>query len=629
MVGGTRTRGAGIGKLSMNSQGKISSGSICAFCIAVHIIFDLMNPNPSFKVKSLRRVKMVIGIFLCCFFLNPRLQAQATERFRQNQTYDLPSLIEEYQKLDAAYEEAKLITLGQTDVGKDLHLFLIDRKKQFNPIQNKADKRVFLLINNGIHPGEPCGVDASLKFAHELLSNKKYSEILQDVVVGIIPMYNVGGGLNRACCSRANQNGPIEAGFRGNGRNLDLNRDFIKADAKNTWLLQNVVVKWDPDVFIDTHTSNGADYQYDMTLISSQSDKLFPLLGKYQRTTLDPAIFAKMEKKGFPMSPYVHSLKQIPDSGIYDFLETPRYSTGYTALFNAFSFVSEAHMLKSFEARVLATHALLHSLVETCSENRLQILSTRQSTQKILSTAKQFPLHWQLDTNVFETITFKGYEAKYKKSEVTGAERLYYDQKKPYEKNIKYYNRYFFDKEAAAPSFYVLPQVWWQVADRLKNNGVQLVPLERDTNMLLEVSYIKDYKSLNRPYEGHYLHYDVEVSKEEQLIDLYKGDYLIPVNQFSNRFIVETLEPEGEDSFFAWNFFDEILQQKEWYSSYVFEDVAAKLLVEDPEIKKAFEEKKSSDSEFANNPKAQLFFIYKQSDYYEKSHLRYPVYRVR
>ena len=554
--------------------------------------------------------------------------SQPVERFRQNQSYDLPSLIEEYQKLDEQYESAKLISLGKTDVGKDLHLFVIDALGKFNPIANKADKRLFLLVNNGIHPGESCGVDASLKFANELLSDKKYRENLANVVVGIIPMYNVGGGLSRACCSRANQNGPEEAGFRGNGRNLDLKRDFIKADAKSTWLLQRAMVKWDPDVFIDTHTSNGADYQYTMTLISSQAEKMFPLLGKYQKATLDPAIFSKMEEKGWPMQRYVHTLKQVPDSGIYDFLETPRYSSGYTALFNTFSFVSEAHMLKPFEDRVLSTHALLHSLVEVMAENRLQIFSTRQSTQKIISTAKQFPINWQLDTAVFKEIDFKGYAAKYKKSEVTGEDRLYYDRKDPYEKKIKYYDTYFFDKEVAAPSYYIIPQVWWQVLDHLRNNGVQMVPLERDTNLILEAYYIKDYESLKRPYEGHYLHYNVEVEKKTMLIDLFKGDYMIPVNQFSNRYIVETLEPEGGDSFFAWNFFDEILQQKEWYSSYVFEDVAAQLLKDDPVIRKAFEDKRASDPEFAKNPRAQLLFIYKQSEFYEKSYLRYPVYRL-
>jgi hypothetical protein len=140
--------------------------------------------------------------------------------------------------------------------------------------------------------------------------------------------------------------------------------------------------------------------------------------------------------------------------------------------------------------------------------------------------------------------------------------------------------------------------------------------------------YIKDYKTASAPYEGHYIHSAVQVNPVKQSIQFYKGDYLVYVNQPQNRYIVETLEPQGTDSFFNWNFFDSILGQKEHYSAYVFEDTAAQLLKDDPELKKLLEQEKAKNPDLAKSAAAQLQFVYKNSAYYEKTHLRYPVGRL-
>jgi len=566
---------------------------------------------------------LLLGIFLFHF---SSLIAQPFERFKQNQTYDHQSLIEEYKKLESQYEEGKLLSIGKTDVGKDLHVFLINSEKEFDAQKLAEGNKTIVLINNAIHPGEPCGVDASLKLAWQLLLEKpKY---LEKVVVAIIPMYNVGGGLNRACCSRANQNGPEEAGFRGNARNLDLNRDFIKADAQNTWAFQRIYQALDPDVFVDTHTSNGADYPYIMTLIATQHNKLHPLLGEYQKSEFEPGLYRKMQEKDYNLSPYVHTIASVPDSGILEYLETPRYSTGYTAQFHSFGFVTEAHMLKTFEERVLATYHMLEAILEYSSDNSERIQMLRNAARNQSMSQIDFPLRYNLDRQRWSTFMFHGYAAKYKKSEITGADRLYYDKNESYYKAIRFYNTYVPEVTIKAPKFYIVPQVWKEVIARLKHNGVQMQELDRDTSLVLETYYINDYKTIERPYEGHYLHYDIEASAKTQDIQLYKGDLLIPTNQMRKRFIVETLEPQAVDSYFAWNFFDEILQQKEWYSAYVFEERAVEILNNDAELKASFEKKKQEDPKFAEDPRSQLFYIYKNSHYYENSHLRYPVYRM-
>ena len=172
---------------------------------------------------------------------------------------------------------------------------------------------------------------------------------------------------------------------------------------------------------------------------------------------------------------------------------------------------------------------------------------------------------------------------------------------------------------------YLIPQAWSRVIERLQMNGVAMKQLVKDTSISCEVTYITSYESGKNPYEGHYPHYNTKTRTETQALKFYKGDYLISVDQACNRYIVETLDPKGDDSFFAWNFFDAVLQQKEWFSDYIFEEKAEEILKADPKLKAELESKKKADKAFAENNRAQLYFIYMHSPYYEKSHNRYPV----
>ncbi|MEX1001175.1 MAG: M14 family zinc carboxypeptidase [Crocinitomicaceae bacterium] len=569
-------------------------------------------------MKAILFFSVVISSFLS-------LSQDTTYPYERNQSFTYEEVHQAYRDLVTKYpKHCKLIQFGSSDQGENITLFLIHKDGKFQK-EDLKDKAV-LLINNAIHPGEPCGVDACVKLSEDLLADAE--SIPENVVIAIIPMYNVGGAMNRNCCSRANQNGPEMYGFRGNAKNLDLNRDFIKADSRNTRIFYKIYHFLNPHVFVDTHTSNGADYQHVMTLITSQKDKMHPSLKAYTLKALQPHLFAEMEKEGFPMVPYVHQLKKIPDDGIIDYLETPRYSTGYTNLFNTIGFVTETHMLKPFQQRVEATYTFLELLIRFMDKNSEDLISLKEKADDhTAKDQKQFPLHWKLDTTTYELITFHGYEAEYKKSPVTGLDRLFYNRDKPWSKKIKYYNKYIPLDSVSKPNYYIIPQAWQDVIVRLQLNDIRLYRLNKDKKVEVEVYYIDDYQTSGSPYEGHYLHRDIKVSKQIKEINYVKGDYVVPTESFDARFLIETLEPHSVDSYFAWNYFDAILQQKEWFSAYVFEDKAREMLEQDPELKQDFEEKKKSDKEFANSSFAQLYFIYKRSDNYERTHNRYPVTR--
>lgn len=550
------------------------------------------------------------------------------EKGNGNQTCTYQECISFYEKLDLLDDRARLLTYGTTSIGKPIHLFVISSDQIFDRQKIQDHGKCVLLISNGIHPGEPDGIDASMMLARDLLTKRKLSLLLDQVVVCIIPVYNVSGMLNRNSTSRVNQNGPEEYGFRGTSQNYDLNRDFVKCDSREAQTFTQIFQAWKPEIFIDNHVSNGADYQYTMTLISTQKDKLHPVLSSYQQKTFLPALYEAMKNAESEMIPYVNPVQEIPDSGIAGFLETPRFSTGYAALFNCIGMMPETHMLKPYDKRVMSTYYFEKEVLAIMNRDAAVIHQNKITADAAVSKQISFPIEWKLDENHFGYITFKGFSAKYKQSEVSDSMRLWYDRSEPLEMQIKFYNHYIPSVTVEKPFAYIIPQGWEEVTERLKWNGAAMRKLSKDTLLNAEVSYIDSYKSSAVAYEGHHINSEVTLHSENQTVQFFKGDYVIIPDQPCNRYIIEMLEPQGCDSYFAWNFFDPILMEKEYFSDYVFEDLAAELLNTDAELKKLFDEKKISDPELAKNPQAQLHFIYQHSKYFEKSFRRYPVVRL-
>ena len=193
---------------------------------------------------------------------------------------------------------------------------------------------------------------------------------------------------------------------------------------------------------------------------------------------------------------------------------------------------------------------------------------------------------------------------------------------------VPFYDHFVPTITVTAPVAYIIPKTWVAVIGVLKKNGVHFGRLQGDTSLPVTAYHIDDYETLDHPYEKHYMHKNVRVTPVKTKLEFTEGDYVIPVNQPAKRYLVELLEPTAPDAFFAWNYFDGILQQKEYFSDYVFEDVAAKMLERDTALKALLVEKRKQDPEFAKNANAQLEFVYKHSTYMETGYLRYPVYRL-
>ena len=559
---------------------------------------------------------------------------------RQSPTY--PEIIDWWKKLDAASPYVKMLEMGPTDAGYPLHLVLVSADKDFDMASIRRKKKTVIFINNGIHPGEPDGIDACMLLVRDLVPPYNISplpntgqptwvqeKLPDNVVLAIIPVYNIGGCLNRSINYRIDQDGPEEKGFRGNSQNLDLNRDFIKCDSKEALTFTKIFHYLDPDIFVDNHVSDGADYQHVMTLITSQHNKLGGEAGVFLNQVFEPALYKSMKEKGYDLVPYVNHFGDTPEKGWSEFWDSPRYSSGYASMWSAFSFTPETHMLKPYPDRVRSTVALMKSFIGFAAEHGSQITELRANARRMQLAQSSFPIAWKLDRTRSTTIEYKGYAAGYKPSGVSGLPRLYYDRSKPFDIRVPFYNEYADTLRVDRPKAYIIPQGWWKVIERLQANGVAMQKILRDTSINVEWYRIDSYQASMRPYEGHHPNTNVQVSKNRESVSFRKGDYYIPMNQPANRFIMEVLEPQAEDSYFAWNFFDPILAQKEGYSDYHFEDIASTYLQAHPEVKAQLEERKAKDSAFAKNGGAQLNFVFQHSPYFEPAYLRYPVYRVK
>ncbi|MGO4913120.1 M14 family metallopeptidase [Leeuwenhoekiella sp. W20_SRS_FM14] len=552
------------------------------------------------------------------------------EKSEGTQTPEYADVISYYKQLDSAYVAIKTYEIGETDSGFPLTLITYnpDRSLESEFSENKNALRV--LINNGIHPGEPDGIDATMMMMRDLASGKIKTP--ENIWVGAIAVYNVGGALNRNNTSRTNQNGPEEYGFRGNARNYDLNRDFIKADTKNARSFAEVYHLINPDVFIDNHVSNGADYQYVLTHLFTQHNKLGGKLGAYLNTEMHPQLEKELEANGWPITPYVNVFNEVPETGFSQFMDYPRYSTGYTTLWNTLGMMVETHMLKPYKPRVEGTYELMKAMLNIASKDAARIKKMRFEIDSLYKSGnysgKHYVTNFTIDSSRTTMFDFKGFEGKQITSTVTGLDRLKYDREAPFSKEVTYYNYIKPTDSITIPKMYIVPQAYSDIITRLRENKIRYTTIKKDTSMAVTVYHIADYSTRSTPYEGHYLHSATQVDKSTENINFRKGDYLVETAQSGLRYLLETLEPTAVDSFFNWNYFDTILQQKEGFSPYVWEDKAQELLDGNPDLKQEFETKKQVDKDFSKNWYAQLEWLHKKSPNYEKAHLRYPIFRV-
>ncbi len=568
-------------------------------------------------------------LFIALIFLSHLAFAQDLKipsELKTNYTVTYQECIDFYQKLDEKFSTVNILSIGESDTYYPLHLVVIDKNGYKDPSKIRSKNRNIILINNGIHPGEPEGIDASMMWARDLVAKPEFFKLLDHTSFIIIPVYNIGGCLRRNRHSRANQNGPESYGFRANRNNLDLNRDFVKQESKNARSFAIMFQFWKPDVFMDTHTTDGADYQYNMSLLPGMRSKMPKLIGDFLYEKMLPYLYHSMKNENDEMVPYVE-FEDRPENGVYAFNDRARFGSGYAALFHCLPFVIESHMLKPFNVRLESTYRIIKYISIYTSTNCNIILENKKKAIQNSMAEKNYAILWKKDLNKSQNLNFKGFTSNYKFYPILNDSLFYYDTKSPLTLSVPYYEYFTSTQSINKPKYYIIPSCYNEVIDNLKRNGVLMKQLMNDTSINCSISKIKSYKSLNNPYENHYLHYNVELENQKELSKFLKGDFLISTNQDAVLYIMETLEPEAEDSYFNWNFFDGVLMRKEYFSDYVFAPEAEKLLQTDIKLNQQFQEYLNADS-IPKSMSDKLDFIYKKSKNAESSYSVYPVGRI-
>ena len=570
---------------------------------------------------------------LLAFSCNGGSEPDITLKYDDNISLTWEETIAAYQELDRFYPEARLTEVGQTDIGKPLHLFMISADRDFDPVSIRKKGKCIILINNGIHPGEPEGIDASVEFAMNLLKDRDgKGKILENSVIAIIPVYNIGGALDRSPYYRMNQDGPVEKGRRRNAKNMDLNRDFAKQDTKNAVSFARLFTTLNPDLFLDTHTTNGSDHQYVITLIPTLHSKMEGNMGRFFKEKMLPELYRRMDQEsGYPMIPYVMTMNRGDiRSGITGYNDDPFYSTGYTSLFNCFSFMTENLVYAPFPDRVRSVVAFLEHMTSFASENSGEIRRLKDEADRKIAEQTEFVLSWRLDPSYRENIEFRGYEYVQDESPFTGRRTGTYDHNQPWVDTIPYFTRYLPVEKVTKPGAYIIPQAWEDVGLKLLDNNITLHRLTEDMVLDVEAYYIDNAESSPRTTQGHHVNSNVKVRKETITMNYYRGDLVVFPNQHGNRYIIEMLEPHAPASWFAWNFFDAVLESHDFYSVWGFESHFMELLDQDPQLRQQFEAKKDGDPEFAADPVAQLEYLYQVAPVHEieKWNRLYPVTRV-
>jgi hypothetical protein len=566
---------------------------------------------------------MKIVIFTFCLFIN--FCSFSQYEIHSNETPSYPELIEILTNLADSSDVIELFNMGSSDYGLPIYLCMVNGSRDSLSTFKKARKETTILFNNAIHPGEPDGINAMLIWLKQVSVNPEV--LIKLPVIAFIPAYNVGGMMNRSGNSRANQNGPLEYGFRGNAQNLDLNRDFIKMDSKNAFTFTRIFHAIDPDIFVDNHVSNGADYQYTLTYIANLEDRMSPSIKKITHESLLPNL-KKALKTNYQIDlfPYVDLIGKTPEQGITSFNDLPRYSMGYASLFHSIGFTVETHMLKPFPSRVRATYAFMDEIIKWTATHKVLIEKARNQARDYTSSNSYLLSNYNRVEESHDSILFLGYEHSFPKNKITGLKRLKYDTSAPYKRHIPLLNAFRPMDTISVPEMYFVGRQEKDVIKRLKANKVEMTKIKKDTVMNLGVFRVIEFESSSKPYEGHFQLKNPSIEKDNQLVNLKRGDCVISAKQKNALFIHSVLQPEAEDSYLVWNFFDSYLQQKEYFSSYVFVDKIEEILKGNPTLKKKYKAKLKEDEEFRSSEWNQLYFIYKNSPYFEPTFSVLPIY---
>ncbi len=552
------------------------------------------------------------------------------EKSNQQESPDYENTLKYFQKFVHSSPYVKIKTIGLTPQGRELKVIIVSKDKAFAPEQAKKTGKAIVLIQNGIHPGEVEGKDACMLLLREILITKEKQSLLDNTILLIIPVLNIDGHERISPFNRPNQNGPKKMGWRTNALNLNLNRDYLKADSPEIRSFLKLFNDWLPDFMIDNHTTNGADYQYHVTYGVETHQNIDRGLISWIDKKYLPHLLNNVEADGFIIGPYMEFKAGTIESGIVDLPAPPRLSHGYCAAQNRICLLVETHSLKPFANRVFSTKSMMEHSINFVNNNYKELISLNKQADKetvkyYLSTKKKFPLVLK-GNGKFDKYLFKGFEWYDEYSELTGSTVRKYTNK-PMEIEIPIFNKANSEKKINVPVAYLIPQQFSKIIEVLKTHQIKFNVLKSAKSIKVEKYRFEDVQFAPRPYEGRQLP-SFKCTPFIEKVDVEAGTLIVYTNQRQLRVIVNLLEPEAPDSFVNWGFFNAFFERKEYAEAYVMEPYAKQMMKDDPQLRSDFYKRLNEDESFRNSDGERLDFFYKRSPFYDKGENVYPIMRL-
>ena len=521
---------------------------------------------------------------------------------------------------------------GVSPEGRDIAVLVVSAEGAFTPAAARASGKEIVLIEAGIHPGEIEGKDAGLALLRDIAITGEHRALLDHAILLFIPIFNVDGHERFNAYTRINQNGPDESGWRATAQNYNLNRDFLKVDAPEMRAWLALFTAWMPDLFIDIHNTNGADYQYDITYGIEMAENADPALVAWQQRALLDTVFPALEARGHKLAPYI-VLKDGTDvaQGFEVFHSEPRYSTGYTTIQNRPGLLIEMHMLKDYRTRVVGAYDIL---VETLRELnahpgalRRAVTAADTATAARHEHAGRYALQLKL-TDQSRPFEFLGVAYERAPSDVSGDTWVRYDPATPITLTVPIFDELVIDASATTPREYVIPAAFTDVIERLDAHGVEYRRLDEPVELEVHTWLFERVEWASRPFENRHMITSFDAQPVTRTIRYAAGSVVVPLAQRAANVAMHLLEPHGPDSLLRWGFFDHIFESKEYAEPRVLERIAREMLAADPALKAAFERRVADDPEFAADPHARLYWFYERTPYFDERLNVYPVGRI-
>ena len=534
-------------------------------------------------------------------------------------------------RLAKQFKQVHYQSMGTTVQGREIPLLIVDENGYTKPKKIRRSGKNIILVQSCIHPGEPNGKDAMFMLIRDMLNYGNNADLLSDFSFLFIPVLSPDGLANFSPYNRINQNGPKQMGWRVNAQGLNLNRDFTKLDTPEIQAFAALFNQWHPDLFFDTHATDGADYQYVTTYSTENFGNYDPSITRWLSLVWEPQIKQEMKNKGIPITRYIEFRPWGDPTGfLYDESFSAMFSEAYTTARNCPGILLETHMLKLYKDRVFSTYLMIVETLKIIRNDKENFNNALAQAKKNDLTLKELPIN--MDSEMNDTIMedFLGYHFDTVHSDITGGWYYAYDTTRPETRNIRRVLSTRPEKLLSVPKEYIIPAQYGKVIDIVRAHGFEMNLLKSEKTLTVNTYRFSNVEFMPKPSEGHsrVAHVDTEEITKE--VTFPKGSAVIKTSQDGVRLLMNLLEPEMHGSLFEWGFFNNVLQRVEYFEVYKMEPMAQQMLAADPFLAEQFNQWKASfPKDKQPSQYAILNWFYERSPYCDKNYLVYPVGMVR